>query len=322
MSKLHALETIGDGAFQYCSALALVKWSPNLKIIGNKAFCDCTSLKEADMSKLNALETIETSAFADCSALALVKWSPNLKTIENYAFHDCDSLEETDMSKLHALETIGDSAFAFCTALALVKWPPNLKTIGSEAFFACDCLEEADMSKLHALETIENGAFCDCSALIVKWVPNIKTIVQDAFPGCTLQDVMIPSRYHWFVRKLPLDDTNLQSVDMEGHDLKQAIRLKNLYPLATPRLTMDGLVSMHAKSPLTAAQLENAAQSDEGVTEEDWAEASFGDLQLLEGIQKAYAGSIFNLLHWYAGNGLAENLLVDRKKRKRDVMYL
>jgi len=75
---------------------------------------------------------------------------------------------------------------------------------------------------------------------------------------------------------------------------------------------------MYAKSPLTAAELENAAQIDEGVTEEDWAEAQFGDLQRLEGIQKAYAGSIFNLLHWYARNGLAENLFMNRKKRKRD----
>ena len=77
---------------------------------------------------------------------------------------------------------------------------------------------------------------------------------------------------------------------------------------------------MYAKSPLTAAQLEDAARSDEGVTERDWEEARFGDLQLLEGIQKAYAGSIFNLLHWYAGNGLAENLFVNSKKRKRDAM--
>jgi len=77
---------------------------------------------------------------------------------------------------------------------------------------------------------------------------------------------------------------------------------------------------MYAKSPLTAAQLENAAHSDESVTEEDWAEARFGDLEWLEGIQNAYADSIFHLLHWYAGNGLAENLFVNRKKRKRDVM--
>jgi len=81
---------------------------------------------------------------------------------------------------------------------------------------------------------------------------------------------------------------------------------------------------MYAKSPLTAAQLEDAARSDEGVTEEDWEEARFGDQHQLEGIQKAYADSIFILLHWYAGryagNGLAENLFVNRKKRKRDVM--
>ena len=177
------------------------------------------------------------------------------------------------------------------------------------------------MSKLPNLETIGNGAFKECSALfIVKWAPNIKTIGHNAFRGCTLQDIMIPLRHRWFVRKLPIDETKLQSVDMQGHDLKKAIRLKNLYPRATPRLTMNRLVSMYAKSPLTAAQLENAAQSDDSV-KEDWAEDRMGDLQCLKGIQIAYADSIFNLLHWYAGKGLAESLfLVNLKKRKGDTI--
>jgi len=65
---------------------------------------------------------------------------------------------------------------------------------------------------------------------------------------------------------------------------------------------------------LTNAQLENAAQNDDSVTE-FWAEARVGDLQRLEEIQEAYADSIFKLLHWYAGNGLLENLVVNRKKR-------
>jgi len=69
---------------------------------------------------------------------------------------------------------------------------------------------------------------------------------------------------------------------------------------------MDRLVSMYAKSPLTAAELENAAQSNE--------DARLGDLQRLEEIQKAYTGSIFDLLHWYAGNGLAENLFFAKKQ--------
>ena len=225
------------------------------------------------------------------------------------------------MSKLHALETIRDYAFLHCSALALVKWSPNLKTIGRYTFSFCTSLTETDMSKLLDLEIIGERAFARCSALfIVKWAPNLKTIPHDAFLGCTIHHVIIPLRHHWFVRKLPFDETRLRSVDMQGHDLKKAIRLKNLYPRATPRLTMDRLVSMYAKSPLTAAQLENVAQSDESVTEGDWADARLGDLQRLEGIQKAYAGAIFNLLYWYAGNGLAENLFVNMKKRKRDVM--
>ena len=89
MSKALSLRIIAKRAFSRCCALALVKWSPNLKAIGVSAFCCCRSLKEADMSKLNALETIGNYAFAYCSALVLVKWSPNLKTIGKYAFQFC-----------------------------------------------------------------------------------------------------------------------------------------------------------------------------------------------------------------------------------------
>jgi len=317
MSKALSLRIIAKRAFSRCCALALIKWPPNIKSIGFHAFLRCTNLKEADMSKLHALETIEDYAFNNCSALALVKWSSNLKTIGMGAFACCPSLKEADMSKLRALESIGSFAFENCGALAIVKLPPNLKFIGRSAFYECTSLKEADMSKLHALKKIGFGAFAYCSALvIVKWAPNIKTIGRYAFEGCTPQDIMVPLRHHWFVRKLPFDETQLQSVDMQGNDLKKAIRIKNLYPRATPRLTMDRLVSMYAKSPLTAAQWEDIARSDESVREKDWTEARFGDLQRLEGIQQAYAGSVFNLLHWYAGNGLAENLFVNRKKRK------
>merc|ERR1712232_199701 len=98
----------------------------------------------------------------------------------------------------------------------------------------------------------------------------------DAFQRfTTLHDitVLVPLRHHWFVRKLPFHETQLQSVDMQGNDLKMAIRIKNLYPRATPRLTMDRLVSMYAKFPLTAAQWEDIARSDGSVRERDWAEA-------------------------------------------------
>jgi len=60
-----------------------------------------------------------------------------------------------------------------------------------------------------------------------------------------------------------------------------------------------------------AAQLEDAAAQSDEISKADRATAHVGDLQWLE--------AIFNLLLWYAGNGLAENLLVNGKKRKRDI---
>jgi len=76
---------------------------------------------------------------------------------------------------------------------------------------------------------------------------------------------MIPPSYHWYVQELPYE-IELESVDMEGRDLKKAIRIKNLYPQATPRLTMNRLASMYAKSPLTDIQLEDAdGRSDDEI---------------------------------------------------------
>jgi len=224
------------------------------------------------------------------------------------------------LSQAHALESIGQWAFKRCIALSFVKWASNPKTIGHSAFYECTKLQAVDMSGVHALKVIGEHAFAYCDALsVVHLAPSLKTVGWGAFMECAkLQDVVLPSSYHWFVRKLPFDGTRLQSVDMQGRDLKKAIRIKNLYPRATPRLSMDRLVSMYAESPLTDVQLEDAAQSD-GSLAQIWAEARAGDLQRLGEIRSAYVDSVFRLLHWYAGNGLVKNLVaVSRKKRNRD----
>ena len=140
------IETIGIGIF--FRAVLFIKWPLNLKIIGDFAFANCTSLKEADMSKSHALETIG-DAFRWCSALALVRWPPNFKTIGVGAFYECTSLKEADMSILHALETIGGQAFGLCFALALVRWPSNLKTVGDGAFEECTRLQNVTIPAKH-----------------------------------------------------------------------------------------------------------------------------------------------------------------------------
>ena len=177
------------------------------------------------------------------------------------------------------------------------------------------------MSELHALETIEKGAFAFCYSLsIIKWAPNLKKIGRAAFGECqNLSRIMIPLSHHWFIRELPFGKTHkLLSVDMQGHDLKKAIRIKNLCPAQATRSLTNRLVSMYAKSPLTSTQLEDAAHDDESVTEEAWEETRGKDVQRLVEIQNAYADSIFKLLNWYAGNDLVENLLVNPLKRRRD----
>merc|ERR1712232_104389 len=98
---------------------------------------------------------------------------------------------------------------------------------------------------------------------------------------------------------LPFDDQKhkLLSVDMQGHDLRKAIRIKNLFPQATPNLSMNRLVQMYAMSPLTAAELENVAQRDESVTE-FWRGVRVGDLYLLGEVQRRI---LIPYSSWYIG---------------------
>jgi len=328
MSKATSLQIIALHAFANCGALVRVKWPPNLKTLGVCAFWRCRSLEEADMSNLHALYIIGEGAFAMCSAVVRVNWPPNLITLGECAFSECSSLEEADMSNLNALKTIGERAFSHCSALARVNCGPNLEGIGPAAFADCTSLTDIHLPSGFSKDQIGLNAFYMCQQLGDNtdadywWIDGTdgseEVIPDDDYD---ITKVMISLKCHWFVRKLRdyIDETELLSVDMQGHDLKKAIRIKNLYPEATPRLAMSRLVSMYAKSPLTAARLEDAAAQSDEISKADWAEARVGYLQRLEGIQIVYADLIFNLLHWYAGNGLAENLFVNGKKRKRDM---
>ena len=129
---------------------------------------------------------------------------------------------------------------------------------------------------------------------------------------------MIPSSHHCFVQYLSFDNTHeFLSVDMQGHDLKKAIRIKNLYPQSAPRLTMKRLVSMYAKSPFTNAEFENLAQSDESVIKHWTGFRRLEDLQRLEAIRKAHADAMYKLVHWCARNGLLENLAIKRNEKPK-----
>lgn len=104
---------IGDWAFQSCSNLSQVIFSPEIREIGEGAFADCTNLRQIILPE--NLKRIGKGAFKGCKALKEVIFYDALKVIEEKAFMNCVALESVILPK--SVEVLGNYVFANCTRL-------------------------------------------------------------------------------------------------------------------------------------------------------------------------------------------------------------
>lgn len=86
------LKTIGDSAFENCSALKSVLISKPVQVIGKKAFKNCKNLTSIVLP--DSLKTISQDAFVFCNSLTYVVVPEGTETIDTGAFAYCDNLEE------------------------------------------------------------------------------------------------------------------------------------------------------------------------------------------------------------------------------------
>jgi len=107
------VEKIDEYAFWGCNSLTSVSFPDGLQTIGNGAFeyCLLSSVLLPD-----GLKTIGENAFAFCSLMS-VSFPDGLRTIGNDAFYDCDSL--TSVKIPDSVEKIGKNAFDGCDVLTL-----------------------------------------------------------------------------------------------------------------------------------------------------------------------------------------------------------
>lgn len=113
---------------------------PNLKGIGDYAFCSCTGLTSITLG--NGLEIIGNHAFDSCLNIKQIIVDPNcnMRRIGDHAFYNCQSLAAFQMPT--PVEAIGDGAFENCQKLATIElYSPDrvtaLNTIGDHAFKNC-----------------------------------------------------------------------------------------------------------------------------------------------------------------------------------------
>ena len=179
--KTYTVTSIGDYAFQGCSALTSVDLSStSLTSIGSSAFSGCEALTSVVFPA--SLTSIGGGAFYYCVALTSVAFPASLTSIGYDAFRDCDALTSVDLLST-SLTYIGDGAFYNCDALTSVTFPASLTSIGGSAFSGCEALTSVAFPA--SLTSIGDYAFLGCDALTgVAFPASLTSIGYYAFSGC------------------------------------------------------------------------------------------------------------------------------------------
>lgn len=161
-----SVEVIHEMAFYNASNLEKVTFAPNskLKTIGEQAFEGCTALKEIELP--NSLDSLGKSAFTWCEALKKVKMPAHLKKVSYGAFSSCGSLAQVDFPT--GIQEIGEFSFANCANLKSINLN-GVKVIGTKAFYNCKTL--ADVTLGEGLEELKDSVFERCNALTELTIP-------------------------------------------------------------------------------------------------------------------------------------------------------
>ncbi|MBQ8221148.1 MAG: leucine-rich repeat domain-containing protein [Bacteroidaceae bacterium] len=151
------LTSIGKYAFQWCEALVTINIPTTVVSMGIGAFyyCSLTSLTLPE-----GIKNIEQSTFTGNEFTSVVI-PQGVTVIGVNSFCDCKQLESVTIP--NSVQTIGEMAFQYCPKLASVAIPNSVVTIERYAFDRCSSL--ATLSIGEGVTGIGKQAFSDCSKL-------------------------------------------------------------------------------------------------------------------------------------------------------------
>ncbi len=187
------LETIGNYAFNYCTALTEITIPANVTKIGTKAFNYCTGLTVINYNAKELTTALSSSSTlfykaGQSGAGITVNIGKDVKVIPAYLFHNTGTSYATKIISVNfaensILETIGNYAFYYCTSLKEIHIPASVKTIGTYAFRYCTALEKVVFEQGSLCTSFGTYAFGNCTSLKEVVVP-ATTIGSNAFSSC------------------------------------------------------------------------------------------------------------------------------------------
>lgn len=180
--------SIGDYAFEDCSALKKLDIPQSVTEIGSKAFRGCSALTSLALPQ--TVNRIGNTAFQGCSNLETINIPSGVKLIEKDTFHGCEKLNDVTIPANVTL--IGNSAFKACKTFRNIEIPKGVTKIGTNAFEDCTQLETVGIPS--TATNIRNFAFRNCPQLKSFVFPSGTTQIQPGvLSGCkNLESVTIP----------------------------------------------------------------------------------------------------------------------------------
>ena len=178
---LPALTSIGNNAFQGCSAIKDFQSSSYLKSIGSDAFRDCTSIQ--DFTFPNTLESIGDNAFNGCSNSKMFSFPDSVTTIGEHIMVRCDAVEDIQTPFIGADKN---------TPCSLTDWFMYIDEDNQLIGGYPTKLSNVTVTKA---TTLSQATFSNFSALssVILTNSSISTIPQNAFNSCSsLQKVQLP----------------------------------------------------------------------------------------------------------------------------------
>lgn len=142
--------------------IANIAISASVKIIGERAFINCSNLDSVLFRDNSLLETISEAAFKDCTKLSDFIIPDRVKIIAKDAFQNSGILRATIPVGVTA---IGESAFRNCKNMVAIDFVPGIivETIGKQAFEGCIKIEHITLPT--SIKTISDYAFASMTKL-------------------------------------------------------------------------------------------------------------------------------------------------------------
>lgn len=184
----NGVTSIGNYAFEDCSALKKLDIPQSVTEIGSKAFRGCSALTSLALPE--TVNRIGNTAFQGCSNLETINIPSGVKLIEKDTFHGCEKLNEVTIPA--GVTLIGNSAFKACKTFRNIEIPKGVTKIDYFAFEDCTQLETVGIPS--TATNIRNFAFRNCPKLKSFVFPSGTTQIQPGvLSGCkNLESVTIP----------------------------------------------------------------------------------------------------------------------------------